>query len=389
LLDCHHTNLCALAASWRKQQRRRTSLQIPFAKLPHFVGVALADSTTDLDVLKEAMSLATASDSGVNMDFAIALSSQAHHVRGSGWDNWIRQFVIGLEPSIAASLFFRWADCRNTWDFVGLLGPEIESEYWHRKWAVPLTSREDLVFALGQYAEIGRFSAILDMVGYQEKSLSTQQCFQVLQGLVGELKKEPRILQHVAYAVVHMIQALQQREDADVEALATLEYHYLPVLQFQAEPVTLNRLLGTSPKLFVDLICDVFLPASGERGETSDERRARAGLAYRVLQSMKTVPGFASGVEGVQHLRSWISEVRWLAIEADRAAITEQQIGQILAYAPSDGEDDGWPSKSIRDLIEEMASEEMERGIAVCLFQPAGRVFKRTVRRRSTGEGTG
>lgn len=291
---------------------------------------------------------------------------------------WIGLFARTLDPGAAASLFFRWEDSRATWDFVGSLTPDIEKEYWNRKWAFRPSSQEDLVFAFDKYAQAERFSAILDMIAYNESFLSTAQCIRALQGLAHELAKEPRKLQHVHHEIVHMIKELQRREDVKLEDLAAIEYQYLALLQFQVEPTALNRLLGTSPELFVSVIRDAFSPASGETGEITDERRARAGQAYRLLQSVKTVPGFSAGKEDVQHLRSWISEVRRLAKEADRAVITDQQIGQILAYAPLDAEDHGWPSKPIRDLIEELAADHVENGIAICRFNQRG-VFRKAV----------
>jgi hypothetical protein len=348
------------------------------AKLPHFVGYALAEATSDLDVLREAISLAITAGSAVGPDFAMALSGAAHVLHGRAWDNWISQFAVTLDPAAAASLFFRWEDSRATWDFVGSLSPDIEKEYWNRKWAFRPSSQEDLVFAFDKYAQAERFSAILDMVAYNESLLSTARCIRALQGLGHELKKEPRKLQHVYHEIVHMIKALQQREDIKLEDLATLEYQYLALLEFQAEPAALNRLLGTSPQFFASVICDAFSPASGETGEITDERRSRAGQAYRLLRSVKTVPGFSSGTQDVQYLRSWISEVRRLGKEADRAVPTDQQIGQILAYAPSDAEDRAWPSKPIRDLIEELAAEQVEIGIAVCRFNQRG-VFTKAV----------
>jgi hypothetical protein len=91
-----------------------------------------------------------------------------------------------------------------------------------------------------------------------------------------------------------------------------------------------------------------------------------------VLQSIKTVPGFSHGEHDVNHLGSWILEVRRLAREADRTVIADQQIGQILAYAPSDEEDHGWPSKPIRELIEKLANDQIEAGIAICRFNQRG-----------------
>ncbi len=346
------------------------------AKLPHFVGYALAEAAADLDVLHQAIALATAPGSGIDPDFTMSLSGAAHVLHGPAWDNWIGQFARTLDPGVAASLFFRWEDSHATWDFVGSLTPDIEKEYWNRKRAFRPSSQQDIEFAFDKYVQAGRFSAILEMVAYQESILPTPRCIQVLQGLAHELSKDAWKLQHVQYEIVHMIQALQQREDADLEALGALEYQYLPLLEFQAEPTALNRLLSTSPQLFASVIRDAFRPASGETGEVTDERRSRAGQAYRLLRSVKTVPGFSSGTEDVQYLRSWIFEVRRLAKEADRAVITDQQIGQILAYAPSDVEDHAWPSKPIRDLIEELSADQVEVGIAICRFNQRGAFTK-------------
>ena len=87
---------------------------------------------------------------------------------------------------------------------------------------------------------------------------------------------------------------------------------------------------------------------------------------------MKTVPGLSSGTQNTAQLRSWISEVRTLAKEADRGVISDQQIGQILAYAPPDSEDGAWPCRPVRDVIEELASEEIDRGIAISRFNQRG-----------------
>jgi hypothetical protein len=342
------------------------------AKYPQLVAVALAEVRPGVEVLQTAVSLATASDSSVGVDFAVTVSAMAHDLYSPEWDSWVRPFAERVHPATAAALFLRWPDARKTWDFVGTISPEIDNEYWARKPAMRPSSREELDFAFNKYVQIERFSAILDMVSYDESRLSTPQCIQALQGLMRELSKESWRMQHVQYEVVHMIQALQGREDVDLVELATLEYQYLPMLEFQAEPVALNRLLAASPQFFVSVICDAFSPASGEAGEITDDRRLRARLAYRLLQSINKIPAALPGTEDANFLRSWIMEVRVRAQEADRAIITDQQIGQILAFAPADAEDTAWPSRPIRDLIEEFASEQIETGIVVSRFNQRG-----------------
>ncbi len=256
------------------------------------------------------------------------------------------------------------------------LSPEIEDEYWRRKWPFRASSPEDLGFEFDKYVHVGRFSAIVHMVSYSEYILPTAQCVQVLQGLIGELNSRGCRLQDVQHEVVHMIQALQERQDVNFEALAAIEYQFLPLLEFHAEPKALNRLLGTSPDLFMSVIRDAFSPASGEKEEITEDRRLRARLAYQLLRSIKTVPGFSAGAEDLKQLRSWISDVRKLAKDADRAVITDQQLGQILAFAPFDKEDQAWPAKPIRDLIEELAAGEVELGIAISRFNQRGSFTK-------------
>jgi hypothetical protein len=126
----------------------------------------------------------------------------------------------------------------------------------------------------------------------------------------------------------------------------------------------------------MSVICDAFAPATGEKGEITEQRRLRARLAYRLLQSIKTVPGSSPEGLDVDYLRSWISQVRALAKEKDRVVITDQQIGQILAYASTDTEDAAWPAKPVRDVIEELAAKEIEKGIAICRFNQRGAFSK-------------
>jgi alpha/beta superfamily hydrolase len=67
-----------------------------------------------------------------------------------------------------------------------------------------------------------------------------------------------------------------------------------------------------------------------------------------------------------------------LAAEADRAQITDQYIGHVLAYAPNDSADKAWPHRAIRDLIELLASDDLEIGIRTERFNMRG-VWKKEI----------
>jgi hypothetical protein len=50
----------------------------------------------------------------------------------------------------------------------------------------------------------------------------------------------------------------------------------------------------------------------------------------------------------------------------------------MLAFAPTDSEDNVWPAKSVRDVIEECASDEIERGMSISRFNMRG-VFHKAI----------
>ncbi len=342
------------------------------SKLPHFVGLALADAAGEQKVVQDALSRSKVR-SDISDDFSIAISSRAHELFGATWDDWLAAFAMTLTPSDAAALFFRWADTRETWQLVAALGTEIENEYWKRKPVFRQAADDDFFFALRKYRSVSRFSACIDMAAYETDRLSAEDSVQILTSFIEEANSDSWRLQQTQYEVVHMIQSLQKRTDIELEQIAILEYRYLPLLQFQAEPVALQRLMCKSPQFFMDVVSSVFLPSSRDEAPVlTDATKVNARLGYQILQSFKTVPGFIDNAEDVNHLRAWISEVRRLANEADRADITDQQIGQVLAHAPNDPSDGAWPTTSVRNLIEEVSSKQIETGIAVGRYNMRG-----------------
>jgi len=158
--------------------------------------------------------------------------------------------------------------------------------------------------------------------------------------------------------------------------VAKREYALLPLFGYRDRPLTLHRVLAESPELFVSVLSDVFRPRSGERSEPTEEQRVRAQIGYRILSSLRIVPGRRG--DGIDHdaLHSWVREVRRLAEDVDRVDIAEEHIGQLLAHAPRDPEDRAWPHRSVRDLIEELASEHVERGVEIERHNMRGVVSK-------------
>jgi hypothetical protein len=343
------------------------------AKEPHLVGHALAEAVSSQETLEAVFESEFGANPGMPEDFFIAASAVAHARFGTRWDRWIARFAIDLEPRRATSLFLGWPDTKETWDYVQSLTPSIHEEYWKRKYGFPQSSDIDLLYAIERYNSVGRFSASINLISFQEERIPSDVCVRALRGLVQEMNATAGNWQQTLYAALQVLEALQGRDDVNIEELARIEYQYLPLLEHRGEPVALHQLLKSSPKFFIDVICGVYFPASDKkRGEISGEQRVNAQFGYRMLQSLKSLPGFAEDEEDIDFLRNWIAEVRDLAAVADRVAVTDLRIGQMLAYAPTDPEDSTWPSKLVRDLIEEYASDKIENGISIARFNMRG-----------------
>lgn len=346
------------------------------AKEPYLVGYVLAEAVPSQEALQGVFESAFATNLEIE-DFFMAASAAAHVRFGAVWDDWITGFVRNLDAARTADLFLRWPDSRETWELMGGLGTAVDEEYWKRKPALNQSSNADLLYAIERYNSVVRYSASIDLAAYQGKRVPTQVCVRILRGVVGEINAGTSNGQHVLYSVLHVLQMLQGRQELSIEELASIEYQYLPVLEHDGEPLALPTLLKRSPEFFVSVICDVFFPASEkDRVTSSEERRVKARFGYRMLQSMKSLPGFTEEARDIDFLKNWIVQARGLSSKADRAVIADQQIGHMLAYAPVDTDDNAWPAKGVRDVIEEIASDEVERGIQISRFNMRGAFSK-------------
>ena len=94
--------------------------------------------------------------------------------------------------------------------------------------------------------------------------------------------------------------------------------------------------------------------------------------SYRLLRSWRHVPGTQDdGSIDPQRLSQWIAEARHLLEGADRLNIGDKHIGKVLVNAPSDPDGAGIPVV-VRDLLEEIDSPAIRRGVQVELLKRRG-----------------
>ena len=118
-------------------------------------------------------------------------------------------------------------------------------------------------------------------------------------------------------------------------------------------------------------------PAKDEEpGDVSEEQENKARLGHDLLDSWRTPPGSTEdGYINAQELCEWVDHARRLVAGGGRGAIGDEVIGKVLSGSPN-GQDGAWPAEAIRDVIENVASRDLENGFEVGTFNSRGVVTK-------------
>jgi hypothetical protein len=338
-------------------------------RYPQFIAIAAADEITDISrfdtLIDEALGKSDRLDT-----FAFTLSSRAEQKFGDKWRERIfaRAENDRWNPDQITTLLLGLDDVPATWDLVESLGNEVDNAYWRQK--RPWWLKGDVAEAeraAQKYLAVGRATAALDAVHNQLDRMSVPLVFGLLDAAVTEINATRTPPNNMfVYNIGEIFQRLAKREDVLPIDLARREYAYLPLLGFQHPQLTLHQLMADDPSFYVNILSDVFKRASSETDEPiTEDRRARAEAGYQLLSSFHRVPGFDGSDIDLSALTNWTQEVRRLAAEADRTQIADQYIGHVLAHAPNDSTDNAWPHRAVRDLIELLASDNLEIGIRI------------------------
>jgi hypothetical protein len=147
------------------------------------------------------------------------------------------------------------------------------------------------------------------------------------------------------YYVEKVFEALDPRPDVSEQQIAAKEYAFLPLLEHSNRALRIYGLMASEPGFYHQVLRDVFKGESEQVGDADENAKVRARLSYSLLSQFSQIPGLsAQGLDSTA-LRVWINAVRQLGSQTDRAAVTDNFVGRLLAHAPTDA-DEGWPHRA-------------------------------------------
>jgi hypothetical protein len=339
---------------------------------PDFVGRALAQLGVDA---KEVL--------GFLADPNDILNSVARgYVFATPDQTWKEKVLVELGPNWSDDQIGEFLSCwpsgTATWKVVEQF-PDAANRYWRnfRPYGVSESDRE---YVAKKLVEHGRPYASVTVLSREARSGRDNVPPDVIMSCLEEAARfrgdTDRPEQLFTYSVTQLLDYLFALEDVDQNRVAAIEWTYLPALKTrERRPAALHAELRRNPSFFVDLVTLAYRGKNEEPTELAEDDEVRARLAHDLLDSFRGVPGASEGVVEDTALRQWVDEARRLLEERGRSEIGDVMIGEFLSGSPL-GSDGAWPHEAVRKVIEEIASDDLDRGITIGVYNGRGVVTK-------------
>lgn len=257
-----------------------------------------------------------------------------------------------------------------------LLGDQV-SLYWTKTHANPYQANpDDLPAAVDSLVEHNRALAalgVLEMLIHSNGPIDNEQIVRVLNALL----QSPDSLRTIdPHAVTQLIKRLQENPDTNQDELFKIEWAFLALLNesFGVAPSLLQKRLAKDPDFFCEIIQAIFRSdkEDGAAREVTEDQKAIATNAYRLLMEWKTPPGTQDdGTFDGDALNAWLNKVKAVCAESGHLKIALQEVGKALFYSPPDP-DGLWIHNAVATVLNARDAGDIRLGYETETFNSRG-----------------
>jgi excisionase family DNA binding protein len=312
-----------------------------------------------------------------------ALAYAGRKVFDEGAD-WLRAAVAsprlvssGARESLMAAVPFTKA----FWTEVDTLDESLAAAYWQRvtHYGVPEADRAEAVGLLLEHDRPWQAVGLLSNMLHSTQNPDIELVKKTLRAVIGA--PGPVDDRQMSSYYIGTLLKYMEREAPNDSELPSFEFMFFDLVHDHQPSGALYRALGSDPSDFVDLVKAVFRGDGEAKRKPTAKEQAYAGRAFSVLWKWPTLPGLRDdGTIDGDHLAEWVRGARLALTDLGRAAIGDEQIGQVLASSPH-GTDGVWPAEEVRDIIENLVNTRIETGLHI------GRTNQRGVTSRGVFDG--
>ena len=275
-------------------------------------------------------------------------------------------------PTALADVFLATPADRETWLRLSEEKAEVQKCYWEsmNPWAASRDDEADVAFAALKLLETHRSPAIAKWLSHQ--SVHHEIVMRTLDQLPADLLSasvpDSRSNWSI-YDITRLLEKLDESEAVDDSTIAHLELPFISALSRDSRrELALHRDISRNPALFADLIAHMYRRDDGQTDAAVGEHATEVAgsiLMPIMMGERGIIPGRTEqGTVDYEALTIWVNEARRLCIDRGRGEIGDDMIGQLLSKAPA-GEDGIWPCEPVRELLEQINSQNMGNGFTV------------------------
>ena len=257
---------------------------------------------------------------------------------------------------------------RPVWSAAHGMGDTVAHKYWIKvqpSWGKH--GDDDLNHAVARLVEAGRPRAAFDYAHLDWGRVESEHIRRILLDLSTSAEPSQRSRQLDTYAVQQAFKMLNKRNVFTQSELAQLEFLYLEIFWLEEGGVpNLEKEIEQNPDLFCQAITLAYRREDDtERRELTQQERRAAEKAHRLLNKLSRLPGHdADGTLKADKLTDWVVKAQQLCEGNGRKRIGDEQIGQLLANAPT-GDDRVWPCIPVRETLETVLNEDVQLGFEI------------------------
>lgn len=342
----------------------------------HNVGWFLAETADGDEALTGA--LAKLAAGGELTGSRAAVISGALRKSGSEGDNVLRAVAATLVQEKIPALLRLAPFEKSTWEFADEIGAVVADAYWKEVYPDWTSDRDDQEVAVQRLIAARRPRAAFHFAQLAMKALPPRQLHDLLVAILSASDEAPNTYTLDPYHLREAFQLLNSSGQVTTDEMAGLEFQFIDIFDHgETKPLSLARSMVAQPELFVHAVSFAYKRDDEGRDppelqvEDDEVRSHRASQCYKLLETVDLFAGQQDGELKASQLVAWIEQARGALGTLARQDIGDQMIGKLLSKARP-AADGVWPCLPVRDALEQVTNEHIERGLHVALRNARG-----------------
>ncbi|MCX5709050.1 MAG: hypothetical protein NTY14_08825 [Candidatus Omnitrophica bacterium] len=296
--------------------------------------------------------------------------------RKQGW-SWVDGIDVAKWSKANIAKFLIYLPFTNeTWKRVENLLRDSEKEYWGEVSVNPYQTEKDLSIAIDKLVEYGRPKAAISCLNKIVLDKQPINCARAVKVLLSALASRETYKAVDAYDIIEIIKALQDSKDVNPDELCKIELGYLEILDehHNARPKLLESNLAAEPSFFCEVIRLLYRSKKETKSnkEPSEEQKAIASKAWKLLDGWKTPPGMQPDAtfKGGQ-FKLWLETVVRECIASGHLEVALLNVGKVLFYSPHDPSG-LWIHKDVAEAFNGVDADRLRRGFSQEMYNSRG-----------------